>query len=494
MKKILSLALALALVCTCLASVAMADVDPSKLDPYEIEWYTLGETANSEDVVTAAINDYLTEKFNATLKMYKNSNNDHLQKLQMMVAANEKYDLAFISNQYGNYVAQEAFYPLTDLLNEYGQDILAIYPKALWDCVTIGGEKYAIVTHKYSCDYFYFGVSKTQSDAVGVSTDWVTDTSLDRDGRWAAFLNWIKEMKAAGGDTNGYVTGMGTGPFGSLYPIDSMTGSASDPGAVIIGDNSFSNQEPNVVFNQFATPEFEEYCKQVRELFNLGCLPIDPSTSVTWANGDPAVSTQDSMAKRLPGYCVTYAQEFLEYRPNYSFTNTQKLYGSMNAIGADSGDPARVMMFLNEMIANTEFANMVFYGLEDVSYTRTEEGQIKKNTDEWNMTTWSLPGFCTAEPDTTLPINMNEMYEAFDKELVYSNNIGFVFDENPILAELGAIRNITKEYLDPLTKGLADPETELPKFLDALNAAGVDTVLAEEQAQLDAWREREGKN
>ncbi|MBQ8952998.1 MAG: ABC transporter substrate-binding protein, partial [Clostridia bacterium] len=439
-------------------------------------------------------NDYLTEKFNATLKMYKNDNNTHLEKLQMMVAGGQKYDLAFISNQYGNYVAQEAFYPLTDLLNEYGQDILAIYPKALWDCVTIGGEKYAIVTHKYSCDYFYYGISVTQSDAVGVSTDWVTDESLDRDGRWAAFLNWIKEMKAAGGDTNGYVTGMGTGPFGSLYPIDAMTGSATDPGAVIIGDDSFSNQEPNVVFNQFATPEFANYCAQVRELFNLGCLPIDPSTSVTWANGDPAVSTQDSMAKRLPGYEITYAQHFLEYRPNYSFTNTQKLYGSMNAIGADSGDPARVMMFLNELIANTEFANMIFYGLEDISYTRNEEGQIEKNTDEWNMTTWSLPGFCTAEPDTTLPINMNEMYEAFDKELVYSNNIGFVFDENPILAELSGIRQITKEYLDPLTKGLADPETELPKFLDALNAAGVDTVLAEEQAQLSAWRTAEGRD
>ena len=493
MKKTLSLVLALALVFTCMASFAMADVDPSTLDPYEIEWYILGDTANSEDVVAAAINDYLTEKFNATLKMYKNDNNTHLEKLQMMVAAGQPYDLAFISNQYGNYVAQEAFYPLTDLLNEYGQDILAIYPQALWDCVTIGGEKYAIVTHKYSCDYFYYGISVTQSEPLGVSTDWVTDESLDRDARWDAFLNWIKEMKAAGGDPNGYVTGMGTGPFGSLYPIDAMTGSATDPGAVIIGENSFANQEPNVVFNQFATPEFEEYCKQVRELFNLGCLPIDPSTSVTWANGDPAVSTQDSMAKRLPGYCITYAQDFLEYRPNYSFTNTQKLYGSMNAIGADSEDPARVMMFLNELIANTEFANMIFYGVEGISYERNEEGQIVRNADEWNMTTWSLPGFCTAEPDTSLPINMNEMYEAFDKELVYSNNIGFVFDENPILAELSGIRQITKEYLDPLTKGLADPETELPKFLDALNAAGVDVVLAEEQAQLDAWREAEGR-
>ena len=47
MKKTLSLTLVLALVCTCLASFAMADVDPSKLDPYEIEWYTLGDTANS---------------------------------------------------------------------------------------------------------------------------------------------------------------------------------------------------------------------------------------------------------------------------------------------------------------------------------------------------------------------------------------------------------------------------------------------------------------
>ena len=67
------------------ASVAFADVYLSTLDPYEIEWYTLATTANSEEAVMAEINKYLTEKFNATLKMYKNSNNDHATKLQMMV-------------------------------------------------------------------------------------------------------------------------------------------------------------------------------------------------------------------------------------------------------------------------------------------------------------------------------------------------------------------------------------------------------------------------
>ena len=493
MKKTLAYVLTLALIVTCLASFAMAEVDPSTLEPYEIEWYTLGETANSEDVVAAAINEYLTAKFNATLKQYKSNNSDLATKLQLMVSAGDPFDITFIDNQYAKYVALEAFYPLTDLLQEYGQDILATYPQALFDVVTIGGEMYAVVTDKKSCDYTYFCVSVTQSEAAGVDVSWVYDDTLDRDAKWEAFRTWVKEMKAAGGDTNGYVTGIGVGNFTALYPMESMTGNASDPGAVVLGDNSFANQEPNVVFNQFATDEFALFCKQVRELYDLGCLPVDPDTSVSLGNGDPAVSTQDSMAKRLAGYEVTYAQDFEEYLMNYPFTNTQKLYGSMNAISATSEDPARAMMLLNEMVANTEFANLVFYGVEGVSYERNENGQIVRNTEEWNMTTWSLPGFCTAEPDTSLPINMNEMYEAFDKILVYGDNIGFVFDEDPIMTELSGIRQVISEYLTPLASGRADPETELPKFLDALNAAGVDAILAEEQTQLDAWRAAEGK-
>ena len=151
------------------------------------------------------------------------------------------------------------------------------------------------------------------------------------------------------------------------------------------------------------------------------------------------------------------------------------------------------MMFLNELIGNTEFANLIFYGVEGVSYTRNDEGQIVRNADEWNMTTWSLPGFCTAEPDTSLPINMVEMYEAFDKELVYADNMGFAFDEEPVMTELAAVRQVTNEYYKALASGRVDPETELPKFLSALEAAGVDTILAEEQAQLDAWRTAQGK-
>ena len=199
------------------------------------------------------------------------------------------------------------------------------------------------------------------------------------------------------------------------------------------------------------------------------------------------------MAKRLKGYEEQYSQDFEPYMLNYAFTTTQKIYGSMNAISDTSADPERVMMFLNELIGNTEFANLIFYGVEGVSYTRNDAGQIVRNADEWNMTTWSLPGFITAEPDTSLPINMVEMYEAFDKELVYADNMGFAFDEEPVMTELAAVRQVTNEYYKALAGGRADVDTELPKFLEALESAGVDTILAEEQAQLDAWRTTQGK-
>ena len=496
MKKVLAFVLTLAMCFSC-AAFACADgattIDPASLEPYEIVWYTLGTTANSEQAVLDEINKVMTEKFNATLVMNKNNNNDHLEKLKLLVASREDFDLAFVSNDYANYVAQEAFAPLTDLLNTYGQDILAVYPQALWDCVTINGEIYAVPTHKYSCSYYYYCISKTQSDAAGISTDWIADTNLDKMAKWDAFKNWTLEMKSAGADTNGYVTGVDQGSFEALYPCEYMTGSSFDPGAVVIGDDSIAGQEKNVVFNQFATEEFAEFCKGVRELVLAGVTPKDETTSADLSKGDPAISTQDSMAKRLKGYEKQYSQEFLAYRPNYAFTTTNKIYGSMNAISDTSANPERTMMFLNELIGNTEFANLIFYGVEGVSYTRNDEGQIVRNADEWNMTTWSLPGFCTAEPDTSLPINMVEMYEAFDKELVYADNMGFAFDEEPVMTELAAVRQVTNEYYKALASGRVDPETELPKFLSALEAAGVDAILAEEQAQLDAWRTAQGK-
>ena len=485
MKK-LALFLALALLMATIPTAALAEA--TELEPYELVWYTLGTPADGDAAVMEKINEYLTEKFNCTLRMIASGSAEHDERLNLLINGMEKFDLCFVAQDYASYVAMEAFYPLTDLLNEYGQDILAQYPQSLWDSVTIRGEIYAVPTHKYSCSHYYYMFNKGAAEKAGVDLSWINGDGTKME-KWEAFKETLYALKEADASPNGYITNLGTGPFNALYPTECLTGNDNEPGVVIIGDDSFEGQEPGVVFNQYDTPEFEAYVRDAYAMAQAGILPLDPETTVGLAEGDIAVQVQDSMGKRLPGYEEQYGIELEAYFINYAFTNTNKIYGSMNAISATSEDPARAMMFLNEMIASTEFANLVFYGIEGVNWNRNEDGQIEMtNPKTYNMTTWALPGFLTAEPDVSLPIDMVDRYNAFSETLVYADNMGFALDKSPITVEMAAISNVMAEYLDPLCNGLSDPDENLPKFREALKAAGVDTVIAEIQSQLDAWR------
>ena len=157
MKK-LALFLALALLMATIPTAALAEA--TELEPYELVWYTLGTPADGDAAVMEKINEYLTEKFNCTLRMIASGSAEHDERLNLLINGMEKFDLCFVAQDYASYVAMEAFYPLTDLLNEYGQDILAQYPQSLWDSVTIRGEIYAVPTHKYSCSHYYYMFNK----------------------------------------------------------------------------------------------------------------------------------------------------------------------------------------------------------------------------------------------------------------------------------------------------------------------------------------------
>lgn len=65
--------------------------------------------------------------------------------------------------------------------------------------------------------------------------------------------------------------------------------------------------------------------------------------------------------------------------------------------------------------------------------------------------------------------------------------LGFVFDESPVAAEIWQIREVTARYLPVLEAGCVELEENYAAFLDALDEAGMETVIAEKQRQLDLW-------
>ena len=69
-----------------------------------------------------------------------------------------------------------------------------------------------------------------------------------------------------------------------------------------------------------------------------------------------------------------------------------------------------------------------------------------------------------------------------------SVSFGFVFDSSKVVNQYAAVNNVIMQYYSALDCGSADPKTEIPKFVQALKEAGIDDIIAEKQAQYDAWR------
>ena len=78
-------------------------------------------------------------------------------------------------------------------------------------------------------------------------------------------------------------------------------------------------------------------------------------------------------------------------------------------------------------------------------------------------------------------------YAEFNETSPVSKLAGFRFDSTNVEAEISTIEGVRSEYRDLLERGFYDPAEYLPEYQDALKAAGIDTVIAEAQAQVDAF-------
>ena len=66
--------------------------------------------------------------------------------------------------------------------------------------------------------------------------------------------------------------------------------------------------------------------------------------------------------------------------------------------------------------------------------------------------------------------------------------LGFNFDSSSVKTEVAAVANVRAEYQKLIENVVADPASGiLDEYITKLKEAGIETIIAEKQAQLDAW-------
>ena len=464
-----------------------SDGDTSEeLEPVELLFYMIGTPARDLDKVFEEVSKYTKEKINATVNMVMYDWGEYNQRMQVIVNSGEQFDICFTSSWANDYRANAergAFLEINDLLDEYGQDIKEVLNPSFLTGSQINGKNYAVPVNKELGAQAVWNVNVNIAEKYGIDYQQFTDlASLE------PALEKVKQGEGAGlvpflpsGDWL-----VGTLPFDQIIPWFGVQFDSMNPDSV-----------DYEVVNMAETSEFEEFVKTMRHYYQKGYVREDIVTNPERSfdldrTGDWFISAYHYMpyheiadsANR--GYPVDVVKNL-----ENPVTRTGSVTGSMHAISVTSDNPERAMMFLNLLNSDKELRVLVGSGIEGEHYEIEDGRQVRLEAgiDNYGMPEFALGNVFLNNLTKGEPEDKWEAFEEFNDAAVDAPTLGFWVDTDNIQNEIAAINNVTQEYVAIITNGLVDPDKYLPEFIEKMNDAGSDKVVAELQEQLNDWLE-----
>lgn len=460
----------------------------TKLEPVDLTWYLDGTPQADIASVEAEMNKILKEKLNVTLHLKMVDWGAYDQKMQVVNAAGENYDLAFTANWANNYyqnVSKGTFIPLDDLIQKHAPTILQTIPKIGWDATKVNGKIYAIPNYQVWTMTNGIALQKDLADKYGFKADGIKKLE-----DLSPFLDKVKqnnpELVPYEMDKNG--------TFGLnlvAYGFDEVAG-RNVPGVVKLTDKSLK------VINQFESEEFKSYINLMKDWYQKGYIRKDVATladvqadrkagktaSMNLGNvgpDDPDPSNKPKIGD-IPAYLTRTTQPYLL---------TSSIIATMTGISKTSKNPERAVMFLDLLFKDKQLYNILAHGIEGKHYKITDgKKEVIKDSGYDPQFDWEI-----GNSNNSLIVKqpLADAVNKLNQSAVGSPLLGFTFNPEPVKTELAQIATITAQYIPLLTTGSSDPNKVLPEFIDKLKKAGSDKIIAEEQKQIDEWKKTSGK-
>ena len=487
MKKILILMLAFVIMTVSFAGCA-GKKETNGNDTVEILWYNAQETSNDHALVIDEVNKLLKEKINATLTLMPIKSSEYAEKMQLLIGANQKFDLCFTARntRFNNYGADGIFLELDELLESHGKDILELIPEYVFDGATIDGKIYAVPAlkdwpHHPAVRYNKSLAEKYNFDMESVKTladlEPMLKTIKDNEPTYMPLLN------------------RGNANWFRILPFESISGSSL--AAFRLGDYS-------KVINKFDTDEAREYFSLMRSWYKQG-----------FVRSDAATATEDTEYTLNATYFAAYGEAlpYTELKGNigksenkqtkYTYGIVEKpllftgdIQGAMQAISSNSDHPEKTMEFLNLLYTDAEVKNLITLGIEgkhyvktdDVHYTYPENVTRAADTGYNPSNEYNVGNRFLSLSHKDVPGDIWEKYREYNESATVSEALGFNFNPENVLPEISAVENVYKEFMPSLLVGSVDPDEVLPKALAKFKTAGIDLILEEIQTQYDEWK------
>lgn len=141
----------------------------------------------------------------------------------------------------------------------------------------------------------------------------------------------------------------------------------------------------------------------------------------------------------------------------------------------------------------------MYWGVEGLNYNHVDgteytiefpEGIDRTNTPYAAiLNVWGdkLKDYVMAPKDDNYRNIMKEFNDGIAEEYK-SDALGYCFNSDPVKTQYAAVSDVVTQYDSILGYGVTDPAAALEEFRSALDAAGIDDVIAENQNQFNEWK------
>lgn len=510
MKKFLCLLLALIMVLSLAACGAKETTEtPVDSEKPKVVFMTRGFTTSPYyQEVKAGIEQYVSETYGIDFEMKIIEVGSYNDNSSLALASGEGWDIAFVNgtNFLAN-VGRNLFLPLDEYL-EAGKLPTAqeVLPDTLWQAGQYNGQYYGIFPTKDFGGIWNMLVNEENLAEIGMEVpewedaedlfDWFEEAGAKwkelYPDRYAFPDNWSLSAYV----NHDALLSSGNSAFGALCATN------------VEGLEGFTEiEDTTTVFTPILTEQYREILKRRLALAEAGIFES------YWPGED------GYLGEFSRGEYIAYqgVAGYTSFDPNtyegfttklesasVGMTNTAYAHAGFWVVNAKTQYPEAVLDFAEALYSDEYLCTIMRFGMEGLDWTDVDgNGEIEvegtRNADPSDRSWYYWYGFEKAcvltgkvAPGNGNAEDFQDAMWAVNDALTVSQNCGFVVDTTNITNEIAALTAVTQKYADlltyPLDIGSVDNVDPMMDQLEAdLMSAGLERVVAEVQAQLDAF-------
>ena len=488
---------------------------PEVKEPVTLEWYFRGNGQQEDtDKVEARINELLKEypgleHVSININCFPAA--DYGTQVTLAQTSGAQIDiLNSVNLNFGQHVEDGSWMPLNDLISD---ELKAELPEWLWELGSVGGNIYMVPNYQNAFNAGYLFVPKEYMDKYGnyeemtkVMTDW--DKSVTEKLEYMEAFTMAVRAGEGNSKYAGYITSIDKGQLGFYFmePYDHLTD-------LFVVDNDGEHKVEYLLLK----PEYKEIWAKYADWYTKGIFSPDGAdtnqndyifqnmlneTSYVFTTKEQVGSPEyvAELYSAAWGFDV-YAIRVQEY--DY----VQNSWGAGgNGVSSTCEHPEEAIAFIEALTTGTELGKQIYntavFGLEGEHYTVDAADPNRITTLEYDgsqggaSTTyaglkWILGNSFYAYKNQAVKDGQFENIKVYNEapETQSSDHNGFVASNANVTTQIEQINAVRDEYKGMFENGVygADFEAKYAEFVAKLEKAGVNEVIADYQAQLDAW-------